>query len=123
MTDHLDQNKTFSRRVALLLGGKAVLLSSIAWRMYDLQVREGKRYALLADENRINTRLLLPPRGRILDRFGTPLATNREDYRVAIVAEHRHLSLLHVHRAHLASALKDAGRGVSIPRSQRLMVP
>jgi len=87
MTDHLDQNKTFSRRVALLLGGKAVLLSAIAWRMYDLQVREGKRYALLADENRINTRLLLPPRGRILDRFGTPLATNREDYRVAIVAE------------------------------------
>ena len=40
-----------------------------------------------ADENRINLRLLAPPRGRIFDRFGVPLADNRQNYRVVIVPE------------------------------------
>ena len=31
-------------------------------------------YTLLAEENRVNQRLLIPPRGRILDRLGRPLA-------------------------------------------------
>ncbi|MEQ9327236.1 MAG: penicillin-binding protein 2, partial [Rhodospirillales bacterium] len=48
---------------------------------------EGSRYATLADENRINIRLLPPPRGRILDRFGNPLADNEINYRALIVAE------------------------------------
>lgn len=87
MSDNLDQHKTFSRRVAMLVGGKAALLSVIGWRMYDLQVSEGKKYAVLADENRINTRVILPPRGRILDRFGAPLAANKEHYQAIIVAE------------------------------------
>ena len=48
---------------------------------------EADRYSMLADENRINLRLLPPPRGRILDRFGVPLADNRQNYRLVIVAE------------------------------------
>src|SRR5262249_12778646 len=45
------------------------------------------KYKLLADENRISIRLLPPPRGRILDRFGVPLAINDQTYRVVVVAE------------------------------------
>ena len=41
----------------------------------------------MAEENRINLRLLPPLRGRVLDRFGRPLAVNRRTYRLLIVAE------------------------------------
>lgn len=79
--------KMFSRRAAILGGGQAVLLSVLAGRMYQLQVLESDRYKLLAEENRINMRLLPPPRGRILDRSGLPLAGNRENFRVVLIAE------------------------------------
>src|SRR5690606_7012676 len=42
---------------------------------------------MLADENRINVRLLPPPRGRIFDRFGEPVAVNGENYRLVLVPE------------------------------------
>jgi penicillin-binding protein 2 len=44
-------------------------------------------YALLADENRINHRLLPPARGRIFDRHGVILARNIPTYRVLVVRE------------------------------------
>jgi len=55
--------------------------------MYYLQVVESDRYRLMAEANRVNVQLLAPQRGRILDRFGVPLATNRQNYRLVIVAE------------------------------------
>jgi penicillin-binding protein 2 len=55
--------------------------------MYQLQILEKDRYTVLADENRINLRLLVPPRGRIYDRFGVPLADNKQNYRVVVVPE------------------------------------
>ncbi len=87
MPDDRDQSKTFTRRSALLLGTQGVLFGALVWRMYDLQVRDSKKFRLLAEENRINNQLLVPPRGRIVDRFGVPLAINRDDYRAVIVAE------------------------------------
>jgi penicillin-binding protein 2 len=79
--------KVLTRRAALVVGGKAVLLAALAGRLYYLQIVQADRYAMLADENRINLRLLAPPRGRIVDRFGVPLATNRQNYRVALIAD------------------------------------
>src|SRR5438105_14617699 len=55
--------------------------------MYQLQILEKDKYAVMAEENRINVRLLTPPRGRILDRFGAALADNRPNYRVVVVPE------------------------------------
>lgn len=82
-----DRHKLFNRRTAMLAGGKAVLLSVLAGRLYYLQVVESERYRTLADENRINLRLLPPPRGRIVDRFGLPLADNQQNYRVLLIPE------------------------------------
>lgn len=79
--------KMFTRRALMLSGGQAVLLSALATRMYYLQVIESARYQVLAEENRINLRLLLPSRGRIVDRFGVELAVNEQSYRVVIVSE------------------------------------
>jgi len=82
-----ERQKHFTRRGLLLAGGQGLLLSAIAARMYYLQVIESDRYVTLAEDNRINLRLLPPPRGRILDRFGVPLATNRQNFRVVLVSE------------------------------------
>nr|MBC8339447.1 penicillin-binding protein 2 [Alphaproteobacteria bacterium] len=82
-----ERHKMFSRRAAILAGGKAVLLSGLAARMYYLQVIEADRYRMLAEENRINLRLLPPPRGHIIDRFGVALADNQQNYRVLLSAE------------------------------------
>jgi len=82
-----DQYRVFSRRAAILVGGKAVLLSALIGRMYYLQVIEADRYQLMAEENRINLRLLTPSRGQIFDRFGVPLAINQQNYQVLIKSE------------------------------------
>ena len=81
-----ERQKLFSRRAALLAGGKAVFLSALAARMYYLQVVEAERYRTLSDENRINLKLLPPPRGRIVDRFGVAMADNQQNYRVLLNA-------------------------------------
>jgi|HubBroStandDraft_1064217.scaffolds.fasta_scaffold00238_23 penicillin-binding protein 2 len=79
--------KVLTRRAALLGGGQLALLGALIGRMYYLQVLEAERYKVLAEENRINFRLLAPRRGRILDRFGVALATNDQNYRIVLVAE------------------------------------
>jgi penicillin-binding protein 2 len=81
------QQKVFTRRLAILGGLKGLLVASLAGRLYYLQVIEGEKYKLLSDENRINHRILFPPRGLIVDRFGIPLATNSPSYRAILVAE------------------------------------
>jgi penicillin-binding protein 2 len=85
--DHQRRDRLFSRRAALLGVGQAGLLSLLVGRLYQLQVLESERYQVLAEENRINWRLLAPPRGRILDRFGESLAVNRLNYRLVVVPE------------------------------------
>lgn len=82
-----DRFKQFTRRAMLLGGGKLVLFSALAARMYYLQVIESERYHTLAEDNRINLRLLAPPRGRILDRNGVEIAANQKNYRLIIVTE------------------------------------
>jgi penicillin-binding protein 2 len=82
-----ERHKLFTRRALFLAGGKATLMSALIGRMYYLQVLEADRYRTLADENRINLRLLAPRRGRIVDRFGVPVADNQQNYRVLLISE------------------------------------
>ena len=82
-----ERSRMFSRRAAILTGGKLALLSVLIGRMYYLQVTEADRFQLLAEENRINLRLLSPNRGHILDRFGVPLAINQQNYQVLVKSE------------------------------------
>jgi penicillin-binding protein 2 len=71
----------------MLGAGQIGLFGALAWRLRQLQVIEAPKYALLAEENRINIQLLPPSRGLIFDRFGKPLATNTERMRVFVVPE------------------------------------
>jgi penicillin-binding protein 2 len=82
-----DRGRLFTRRAMMLAGGQTLLFTGLAARMYYLQVVESSHYRVLADENRISLRLLPPPRGRVLDRRGVPLAVNVQNYRIVIVPE------------------------------------
>jgi cell division protein FtsI/penicillin-binding protein 2 len=62
--------KSFSRRAALIAGGKFVLISALISRMYYLQVIRADHYKVLSDKNRFNLRVVLPHRGQIFDRWG-----------------------------------------------------
>ncbi len=76
------------RRRTLLLGGMQVgVLGILGARMRQLQIKESEKFRLLAEENRINLRLLPPARGLIYDRNGVLLAGNEPNYRVVIVRE------------------------------------
>ena len=76
-----------TRRGVLLLGVQMAVAGTLAWRMRQLQVVEHERYRLLAEENRVNMRLIAPARAELFDRNGKPLAVNTQNFRVVIVRE------------------------------------
>ena len=78
---------SFDRRsvvLGALQGGVATLLAA---RMGYLAVFENEKYKLEAESNRVNLTLIPPRRGWVLDRHGTPLASNRADFRVDVIPE------------------------------------
>ena len=87
MDRDIERYRILTRRTLILGGIKAGLVSTLIGRMYYLQVIESDRYTMLAEENRINMRLVAPSRGQILDRFGVPLAINEQNFRVVLVSE------------------------------------
>ena len=87
MNQEKARSQLFTRRAAFLAGGKLLLLSTLVGRMYQLQIVDSDRYQVLAKDNSISPRLLPPMRGRILDRYGIPLAENDQNYRVEVISE------------------------------------
>ncbi len=84
----LDLLNRRTRRRALLVGGlQLAVAGALVLRMRYLQIEQADQYRLLAEENRINIRLIPPTRGRIYDRNGVILAQNRQSYRIVIVPE------------------------------------
>jgi len=84
MAKERSRAEVFGRRAALLAGGKFMILAGLGARLYSLQVLDAKRYRDMAEDNRVNFRLLEPARGYIVDRYGAPLAINVQSYRLEI---------------------------------------
>lgn len=80
-------HRKMTRRGLILAGGQAGFLALLGLRLRHLQVNQGEEFRLLAEENRINIRLIPPARGLIFDRNGVPLAENHQNYRIIIVRE------------------------------------
>lgn len=76
-----------SRRGLILGGGMVSFAALLAGRMRQLQVNQADQFRLLAEENRINIRLLPPARGQIFDRNGLLIAGNEQNYRVTIIRD------------------------------------
>ncbi|MCU4652922.1 penicillin-binding protein 2 [Roseibacterium sp. SDUM158016] len=82
-----DSARVVGRR-AIVMGGLFLGTAGVlAARMRYLQVERADDFRLLAEENRINIRLLPPERGLIFDRNGVLLAGNEQNYRITLVRE------------------------------------
>lgn len=83
-----EQAASLVTRRGVVLGGLQLgFMGILGLRMRHMQVTEADSYRLLAEENRINVRLIPPSRGIIYDRHGIAIAENAQNYRVVIVRE------------------------------------
>lgn len=85
--DNEESARGITRR-GLFLGGTMLATAGIlSLRMRYMQVNQADQYRLLAEENRINIRLIPPARGKVFDRTGALIAGNEQNYRIVIVRE------------------------------------
>ena len=82
-----DREQMFSRRALFIGAAQGAVGLMLAGRMAWLSIFEQEKYRLLAESNQVSMRLIPPRRGWIVDRRGKPLALNRPDYRLELVAE------------------------------------
>lgn len=80
-------HRKLTRRSLIVGGLQLAFVGGLAARMRFLQVDQADEFRLLAEENRINIRLIPPARGEIFDRNGRILARNSPSYRIIIVPE------------------------------------
>lgn len=85
--DNEESKRTISRRAILLGAGQLTFMGILGLRMRFMQVEQADKFRLLAEENRVNIRLLPPARGLIYDRFGEIIATNEQNYSIVVVRE------------------------------------
>ena len=120
-----DRTKSFTRRALVIGGAQTALFGLLAGRLWQLQVDQSPRFTLLAEENRVNQRLTVPPRGRIFDRNGVVLAKNTPSYRVRIIRENtRDLAATLASLARLIPLdERQIAEIIQTARSQRAFVP
>jgi penicillin-binding protein 2 len=83
--DDVNERQSVFHRRAFLLGGFAgVGIVALAARLTQLQVIEATRYQTLSSSNQFHFRLTPPPRGRIVDRNGIEIASNRPEFSILL---------------------------------------
>lgn len=80
-------SRSVVRRGFLMFAVQGMIVAGLAARMRFLQIDQADQYRLLAEENRINVRLVPPSRGLVYDRDGLLIASNVQNYRAIIVRE------------------------------------
>ncbi len=117
--DSEDSARIVGRRALFLGGAMSAMVAVLGTRMRYMQVDQADQFRLLAEENRINIRLIPPARGLILDRLGRMIAGNEQNYRVVITREdagdvgavlHRLASLVPLTDEDIDKATKEAAR-------------
>jgi penicillin-binding protein 2 len=117
--DIMQSTRTIGRRALFMGGVQLALAMAIGLRLRDMQVKQADQFRLLAEENRINMRLLPPARGLIFDRNGVVIASNAQNYRVVMVREHaddidavmaRLATLVHIPPEDIARATQEMRR-------------
>lgn len=79
--------RRFTRRALFMGGAMAAMVAVLGARMRYLGVEQADQFRLLAEENRVNIRLIPPNRGLIQDRNGKLIAGNEQNYHVVITRE------------------------------------
>lgn len=76
-----------NRRALFLGAGVSAMFAVLGARVHYLSVEQANQFRLLAEENRINIRLIPPERGLIQDRNGKLIAGNEQNYRVTLTRD------------------------------------
>jgi len=79
--------RKLTRRALVVGGAQTAVVGVIGWRLHQMQIARADEFRFLAEENRINMRLIPPARGLIFDVNGVPLAVNEQVYRIVMVKE------------------------------------
>lgn len=109
MSGPRDLDQIFTRRAAVAAGAGGLVWAGLIARLFQLQVLEHERYTTLAEKNHIKLELAPPQRGRILDRFGKPLASHRRAGRVSIIPEQV---------SDLPATLAEIGNLIDLPKER-----
>ena len=82
-----DEQQMFKQRLALVLGALGLVLATLLFRLWFLQIIEGHYYEEVSEGNRIRVIPQGAPRGIVYDRNGEILAFNRPSFDVQLVLE------------------------------------
>lgn len=77
----------FDRRMFMAAGAGGLIWAGLVARFFQLQYMEADHYQGLAEANHVKLVMAPPERGQILDRFGRPLASQRQAGRVSVIPE------------------------------------
>lgn len=108
-----DRYNSFSRRTTILSGAALGVMGTLLGRLYHIQVLESDKYKTLAEDNAVNVQLLTPRRGKIFDRFGAELASNRDNYLILLTP---------AETTDLNKALDDLSKVIPLSEGQRKKV-
>ena len=83
------KNKVFNRRIAIIGGLQAGLISTLVLRLGYLQIFKYDEYTTKSDGNRIRSLVTPAPRGIIQDRNNQSLTNNNRNYRLLLYTENK----------------------------------
>lgn len=86
-TETTESAAKITRRGLIVAAAQVGFVGLLGARMRYMQVDQADEFRLLADENRINIRLIPPARGQVFDRNGAVIAENEPSYRITMVRE------------------------------------
>jgi penicillin-binding protein 2 len=84
--DHQREAKLFRNRVLVMAAFMLVLVSTLIYRYYDLQIVNYEEYATQSERNRVHVQPVPPTRGLIFDRNGELLADNKASFTLSVVS-------------------------------------
>ncbi len=87
MKARVDKQFVFNRRALVASGFGALGFLLVGSRLAWLQLSEAENYQAMAADNRFNFRLIVPPRGAIIDRNNVVVAGVRLDFRAILEPE------------------------------------
>ena len=87
LRDRQRESQIIQMRLIWTLAFVVIVLAALVSRMIWLQWVQHDRFQALADQNRVQTQAIAPPRGLLLDRHGRILADNQPDFSLVVIPE------------------------------------
>ena len=114
-----NHSNVFSRRAFVLGLCSTAVYGGLVSRLGWLQIVNGEQYQTLSDKNRIHVNLTTPVRGYVLDRHGSMLAYNEQNFRVQVIPEQTHDIQESLDRLAQIIDIRPSDKEVVIKRSKR----